>query len=177
MSPLVATHAFAAGVGLLLGGWQLFLSRKGSVSHRLAGRVWVVALLYVSISSFWIREIRDGAFSLLHVLSVVTIVTVTLGLLNAVRGRVQAHRSNMTGSWLGLVGAGTAASVVPQRDLPQLVVHDPLTALGAVLVVLATTAAVVAAGGAVARRDTPRDIVTPGPGGRRGRWSRPAGTP
>lgn len=162
MSVLVAVHAFAAGLGLLLGGWQLFVSRKGSVSHRLAGRVWVVALLFVSVSSFWIREIRDGAFSLLHILSAVTIVTVTLGLLNAVRGRVQAHRANMTGSWLGLVGAGIAASTVPQRDLPQLVVHDPLTALGAVVVVVATTAAVIAAGGAVARQNAPRDVVTPG---------------
>ena len=163
MSALVATHAFAAGVGLLLGAWQLFVSRKGSVSHRLAGRVWVVALLYVSVSSFWIREIRDGAFSLLHVLSIVTIVTVTLGLVNAVRGQVQAHRGNMTGSWLGLVGAGLAASAVPQRDLPQLVVHDPLTALGAMLAVLATTAAVVGAGDAVARRTTSRGAVAPRP--------------
>lgn len=163
MSALVATHAFAAGVGLFLGGWQLFVSRKGSVSHRLAGRVWVVALLYVSVSSFWIREIRDGTFSLLHVLSVVTIVTVALGLWNALRGRVQAHRANMAGSWLGLVGAGIAASAVPQRDLPQLVVNDPLRALGAVLMVLATTAAVVAAGGAVARWNAPRDVLASGP--------------
>lgn len=159
MSALVATHAFVAGLGLVLGGWQLFASRKGSVSHRLAGRVWVVALLYVSVSSFWIREIREGAFSLLHVLSVVTIVTVSLGLLNAVRGKVQAHRANMTGSWLGLLGAGVAASAVPQRDLPQLVVHDPLTALAAVVAVLATTAVVVMVGDVVARRTTRRRVV------------------
>ncbi len=151
MSPLIATHAFAAGFGLVVGGWQLFLSTKGSPAHRFAGRAWVVALLYVSVSSFWIREIRDGAFSFLHVLSVVTIVTVLLGLVAAVRGNIPSHRGNMTGSWLGLVGAGIAASAVPERDLPQLVVHSPVTAAFAVLAVVLTSAAVIALGGRLAR--------------------------
>lgn len=139
MSLLVATHALAAGFGLVVGGWQLLLSTKGSNAHRVAGHSWVIALLYVSVSSFWIREIRDGAFSFLHVLSVVTIVTVLLGLVAAVRGNIPSHRGNMTGSWLGLVGAGIAASAVPERDLPQLVVHSPGTAALAVLAVLATS--------------------------------------
>lgn len=151
MSPLVATHAFAAGFGLVVGAWQLFFSTKGSIAHRVAGRAWVVALLYVSVSSFWIREIRDGAFSFLHVLSVVTVTTVLLGLVAAVRGNVFVHRGNMTGSWLGLVGAGIAASAVPDRDLPQLVVHSPGTAALAALVVLLTSTAVIALGNRLAR--------------------------
>ena len=154
MNPLVATHAFAAGFGLVIGGWQLFLSTKGSTAHRVAGRAWVVALLYVSVSSFWIREIRDGAFSFLHVLSVVTIVTVLLGLVAAVRGNVPLHRGNMTGSWLGLVGAGIAASAVPERELPQLVVHSPVTAVLAVVAVVATSAAVIALGSRLSRVST-----------------------
>lgn len=147
----MATHAFAAGLGLVIGGWQLFLSAKGSTAHRVAGRVWVVALLYVSVSSFWIQEIRDGAFSFLHVLSMVTIVTVLLGLVMAIRGNVLNHRANMTGSWLGLVGAGIAASTVPDRDLPQLVVHSPGTAALAVVAVVATSAAVIALGSRLSR--------------------------
>ena len=154
MSPLVATHAFAAGFGLVIGGWQLFLSTKGSTAHRVAGRAWVVALLYVGVSSFWIRGTRDGAFSFLHVLSVVTIVTVLLGLVAALRGDLPSHRGNMTGSWLGLLGAGIAASAVPQRDLPQLVVHSPGTAALAVVVVLAISAAVITLGNRLSRART-----------------------
>ncbi|MEH3033886.1 MAG: DUF2306 domain-containing protein [Aeromicrobium erythreum] len=159
MTPLIAAHAFAAVVALLLGGWQLFLGPRGTRGHRLAGRVWVVALLFVAGSSFWIQEIRPGHFSALHALSVVTLVTVPLGILAARRGDLRHHRSAMTGNWLGLVGAGAAAALVPQRAIPQLVVHDPVTAALALGVVVATAVAVVGVGRALDA------VVTPAPSG------------
>ena len=74
-SLLVATHAFAATVALVLGGVQLFLPTKGDRLHRHTGRVWVGLMVYVAVTSFWIRDIRAGQLSWLHVLSVVTLVT------------------------------------------------------------------------------------------------------
>ena len=148
---LIATHAFAAAVALLLGGWQLFLSTKGSRQHRLAGRVWVVLMLYVAVTSFWIRDLRSGEFSFLHVLSVVTVVTVTLGLVSAVRGSIQHHRGNMTGSWIGLLFAFVFAVAIPDRHIPTYVVTEPWDALIAGLSVVITTVLVVA----LARRLTP----------------------
>lgn len=136
---LVATHAFAASVAVGLGAVQLFRPTKGDRVHRAAGRVWVLLMLYVAVTSFWIRDLRPGQLSWLHVLSVVTLVTVTLGLTSAWRGRIEAHRRQMRGSWLGLVGAGIGASAVPDRLLPQLVVTRPLGALAALLAVVAGT--------------------------------------
>ncbi len=141
---LVATHAFAATVALVLGGVQLFRPTKGDRLHRMAGRTWVLLMLYVAVTSFWIRDIRAGQLSWLHVLSVVTLVTVTLGLANAWRGNIEAHRRNMRGSWLGLVGAGVGASAVPDRLLPQLVVTSPAGAASALVAVVLTTLAVLA---------------------------------
>ena len=106
MTPLVAVHALAALVALLLGAWQLFLGARGTRGHRVVGRVWVGALMFVAGSSFWIQEVRPGHFSALHALSVVTLVTVPLGVLGARQGRIRDHRSAMTGNWIGLVGAG-----------------------------------------------------------------------
>lgn len=127
--------------------------------HRLIGRLWVVLILFVSISSFWIRGIRPGHFSLLHILSVVTLVTVSLGFFDARRGNLPSHKGNMRGSWFGLAGAFIYALVVPSRDIPQFVVTEPaeaaLAALAA-LVVVVTTVAVVALGRLTAtRRDAP----------------------
>lgn len=139
---LVATHAFAATVALVLGGVQLFRPTKGDRLHRLAGRAWVLLTVYVAVTSFWIRDIRAGQLSWLHVLSTVTLVTVTLGLVSAWRGRIETHRRTMRGSWFGLVGAGVGASAVPVRLLPQLVVTSPGGALLALAAVLVTTAAV-----------------------------------
>ncbi len=149
MTPLVATHAFAALVALVVGSWQLFVGPSGTRGHRLAGRAWVVAILYVAVTSFWIQEIRPGHFSALHALSVVTLVTVPLGVVRARQGRIPEHRAAMTGNWIGLVGAGAAASLVPQRAIPQLVLDDPAAAAVAGALVLVTAVAVVGAGRAL----------------------------
>jgi uncharacterized membrane protein len=146
MTPLIATHAFAALTSLLLGGWQLFFSAKGSAVHRFAGRAWVLLMLYVSVSSFWIQELRSGRFSLLHILSIVTIVTVSLGFAAAWRGNLQSHVGNMRGSWIGLCFAFVFAVAIPQRDVPQFVLHEPLQAVAAGLTIVATTVALVRLG-------------------------------
>lgn len=146
MTPLIVIHAFAALTSLLLGAWQLFFSTKGSGAHRFVGRVWVPLMLFVAVSSFWIREIRDDRFSFLHVLSVVTVVTVSLGVLDVRRGNIRGHVGNMVGSWIGLTFAFVFAVALPARHIPQFVMSDPGDAVLAALAVLATTTAVVGAG-------------------------------
>ena len=150
MTPLIATHAFAALTSLLLGGWQLFFSPKGSEVHRLVGRAWVGLMLYVSISSFWITELRPGRFSFLHILSLVTILTVSLGVIEARRGRLRSHFGNMRGSWIGLCFAFIFAVAVPVRHIPQFVITQPVDAAAAAALVVATTLALVGAGRLVA---------------------------
>lgn len=142
MTPLIAAHAFAALTALVLGGWQLFAA-KGGGRHRVTGRVWVAAMLFVAVSSFWIKDLNPGQFSFLHVLSVVTIVTVSLGVWNARAGRIAAHRSNMIGSYLGLWGAFIAAVAIPARHVPTFVVTEPLGAAAAAVSIVATSALVI----------------------------------
>jgi uncharacterized membrane protein len=59
----IPTHAYAAFVAVILGGIQL--SRpKGTSSHKYLGYTWVLLMLWVSISSFWIQTIKIiGPFS------------------------------------------------------------------------------------------------------------------
>ena len=146
MTPLIATHAFAALTALLLGGWQLFFSTKGSSVHRFAGRAWVLLMLYVSVSSLWIQDLRPGKFSLLHLLSIVTVVTVSLGFAAAWRGNLANHVGNMVGSWIGLSFAFVFAVAIPQRHIPQFVLHEPLQALAAGLTIVGTTAVLIMLG-------------------------------
>ena len=153
---LVVTHAVAALTCLLLGGYQLARRVKGDVSHRVTGWVWAAGMIFVASSSFAIRELRDGRLSLLHVLSVVTLVTVSLGVVAARRGTIAAHKANMRGSWFGLVGAFIGAVAVPRRLIPSFVVAEPLGALAAFAALLALTAAVVALSHAVDRATTRR---------------------
>jgi uncharacterized membrane protein len=151
MTVLIATHAFSALTSLLLGGWQLFFSVKGDAVHRFAGKVWVLLMLYVSVSSFWIRELRPGRFSLLHILSVVTIVSVILGIRDARRGNLRGHIGNMRGSWIGLSVAFVFAVAVPVRAIPQFVLTDPKQAAIAGLSVIVVAAVIVGTGRLVGR--------------------------
>ncbi len=148
---LLGTHVVAALTSVLLGVVQL-TRRKGDARHRHLGRVWVVLMLWTAGSSFWIRHLRDGAFSWLHVLSLVTLVTVTLGVVNIRRGNVQGHRGNMVGSWLGSAFAMGFALAVPDRMLPTFAVDEPLGAAAALATVVTLVAVLVLVGDRLARR-------------------------
>ena len=150
-TPLLLSHVFAALTSVVLGGYQLWRRPRGDARHRLLGRTWAVLLLWTAVTSFWIRDINDGAFSWLHVLSVVTLVTVTLGVVNARRGNIQAHRGNMVGSWLGAVGAMLAATAIPGRMIPTYAVAEPGGALAFAASVLVMTVLLVLTGARLAR--------------------------
>ncbi|BCY08053.1 DUF2306 domain-containing protein [Actinoplanes sp. L3-i22] len=131
---VIALHAGGATVALALGAWNLLRPVKGDRPHRWVGRVWVVSMYWVVLSSFVIKKLRPGHFSWIHGLSVFTFVTLSIGLWAAVTHRIDLHRQFMTGSYLGLVGALIGAVVVPQRDIPQWFRHEPLgLATGAAL--------------------------------------------
>lgn len=161
MTPLLLTHLVAALVALPLGGYQLFRPTKGDPRHVLLGRLWVVLMIWVAISSFWLRDLNHGEFSLLHILSAVTLVTVTLGVLSARRGNIPAHKGNMRGSWLGLCGAFVGAVAVPDRTIPTFVVTRPIDAVVATAVLVLTTVVLIRIGTVLTRE--PRTPLAPRP--------------
>ena len=121
MQPLIAAHLAAAVLALLLGVTVLSL-KKGTRLHKALGRTWVALMLVVSVSSFWIFEIRKGAGpSLIHLLSIWTLISLACALWFIRRGKARAHRGFMIGTFLGLVGAGLGA-LAPGRALPKLLV-------------------------------------------------------
>ncbi len=144
MSVLVAAHALGASLALTLGGWQLLRRARGDRAHRLVGRVWVVAMYWTVLSSFFITELDPGHFSWIHGLSALTFLTLSLGTWAAIRGRIKLHRQFMRGSYFGLMGAFLGAVAVPQRDIPQLLVHRSLVLAATVAAVAIATVTVVA---------------------------------
>jgi uncharacterized membrane protein len=144
---LIAAHATGATLSLVLGGYLVIRRRKGDRRHRRLGRVWMVAMYWTVISSFWVKELHPGHFSWIHGLSVFTFVTLTVALWAALTGRVHTHKSYVLGSYFGLVGAGIAASAFPQRLVPQLAMHRPLVLVVAVAGVVGVVALLVRGAG------------------------------
>ena len=119
---LLVSHVVAALFVLAVGPFQILRRRRDRI-HRTMGYLWVAAMYYVCLSSFWIMS--DGRFSWLHGLSAFTIVTVTLGLVSAIRGNVPSHLGNMVGSYIGTAVAFIFAVAVPGRAIPELLATDP----------------------------------------------------
>ena len=134
-NPLIGAHVIAALYVLVLGPINIFRRRRDR-AHRIIGYTWVCAMYFVCVSSFWI--VTDGQFSWLHGLSAFTIVTVTLGLVSAIRRNIVAHRANMVGSYIGIAIAFIFASTAPGRAIPELLAGDPATAVVVTALVLLT---------------------------------------
>ena len=116
MSTLIAAHASLALLAVALGA-AVLLRPKGTRSHKALGRIWVALMAAVALSSFWIFEIRKGAGpSLIHVLSVWSLIALACAVWFIRHGNVQAHRRFMIGTFVGLAGAGLAA-LIPGRTL------------------------------------------------------------
>lgn len=111
-------HFLAALAVLVLGAINL-AAAKGTPRHKAMGWVWVIAMLFVTVPSYWIRETQPGELSWIHILSVVAFVSMVWALIGIRRGNVKAHASAMTGSMIGAVIAGGFA-LAPGRFISEL---------------------------------------------------------
>lgn len=119
-SPVIQVHAFAAMGAFALGALQL-AAPKGTLPHRTVGWIWVVLMLTVAVSSFWIHDIRLlGPFSPIHLLSILALVTVPLAVLAARRHRVVAHRKAMISIFFGALVIAGLFTFMPGRIMYQV---------------------------------------------------------
>lgn len=115
----IQLHAWAALAALGLGILQL-LAPKGTLPHRSLGWLWVLPMAFVALSSFRIHTICTfGGYSLIHLLSVITLVALPLAVLHARRHRVMDHARAMRTLFLGALLIAGAFTL-----LPGCIMHD-----------------------------------------------------
>jgi uncharacterized membrane protein len=114
-SPAIQLHAFAAMAAFGLGVVQL-AAPKGTLPHRTIGWIWVTLMLVVSISAFFIHQLRMwGPWSPIHLLAIFTLVMLPLAVLAARRHAVEWHRRTMLGIFLGALVIAGLFTFVPGR--------------------------------------------------------------
>jgi len=103
----IPLHAIIAMICIILGGIQL-LMKKGGDFHKLLGRVWVLLMLIVCFTSFFIHTVNLwGKYSPIHLLSIWTIIAVVLGVYFARIGNIKRHKFFMVWTyWLALILTG-----------------------------------------------------------------------
>lgn len=99
-APVLQVHIAAATVALVI-GMVLLVGIKGNILHRTLGWTWALAMATVAISSIFIRNINEGAFSWIHLFTGWTIIILPMALYAARTHNVAAHRGRMTGLFVG----------------------------------------------------------------------------
>ncbi len=115
---LIWTHLILAVLAIGLGMVNL-ASAKGTRRHRIIGWCWLVVMTYVTVSSFWIRELNHGEFSWIHLLTIWTIFSMIVAVVSIRRGNVRRHAAFMTGTMIGALIAGGFA-MMPGRYISEL---------------------------------------------------------
>lgn len=113
MSALVQFHVYTVALALVLGPVQFALP-KGTRAHRVIGYVWTAAMMSTAIATLFIRDMRDGAFSGIHLFSVMALIGLPLAVWRARVGDTMGHARAMIGLYVGLVIAGLTA-IAPGR--------------------------------------------------------------
>jgi uncharacterized membrane protein len=114
-SPAIQIHAFAAMSAFALGIVQ-FAAPKGTIPHRLFGWAWVMLMAVVSLTAFFIHEIRLwGPWSPIHLLAIFTAVALPMGVWHARRHDVARHRWIMIGIFAGGLVVAGLFTFVPGR--------------------------------------------------------------
>jgi uncharacterized membrane protein len=117
----IQLHAFAAMAAFALGLMQ-FAGGKGTAWHRGRGFTWVGLMLTVAVSSFWIHEIRLwGPWSPIHLLSILTLVSLPGALYYAHTHQVRRHRDAMLGLFLGALVIAGIFTLLPGRIMHKVV--------------------------------------------------------
>ena len=111
---VLAIHVTTVIPTVPLGAW-LLLQPKGGARHRLLGRIWALLMLITAFTSFGIARLTGG-FSPIHLLSILTIVSVVRGVHFARSGDIPRHRRSMVLAFTGIVTA-SAFTLLPGRLL------------------------------------------------------------
>lgn len=120
--PEVAVHLFSALAALVLGLFILF-GRKGSGTHRWAGRTWVLLMGTAALSSAFIHggELPNlYGFSPIHALTLFVLWQLPRGIAYARQGNLVAHRKTMRGLYIGGCIVAGLFTLLPGRFLGQM---------------------------------------------------------
>ncbi|WP_417578620.1 DUF2306 domain-containing protein [Pelagibacterium sp.] len=120
----IQVHAGCAVLALLIGTIVLAM-KKGTMAHKVLGRIWIVLMIGVALSSFFITEVRMlGPYSLIHGLSLYTLFGLSQAVMAIRSGDVKAHRGHMIGIYVGALILAGAFTLLPGRRMHAVVFAD-----------------------------------------------------
>lgn len=119
--PIIQLHAYAGALAFFLGGVVLF-RRKGDKTHKRLGMVWVWAMVTISVTSFFIWELRMfGLFSAIHLLSILTLAALWQAVRFARQRQIVRHMRTMQILYLAALAITGWFTFMPGRIMNRVV--------------------------------------------------------
>jgi uncharacterized membrane protein len=117
---LAYLHLATVVPAFAIGAFQLF-RRKGTPSHKLLGKIYMVLMLATGLITLAMpAEVGPrflGHFGFIHAFSFLTLYSVPAAYIAARRGNIKVHRANMLGLYLGGILIAGSFAFSPGRML------------------------------------------------------------
>ena len=130
MTPVIAIHMSAALTALAIGPIALW-ARQSAVQrprlHRAFGYAWVTCMLGAAFSGVFIRDFRlpnIAGYTPIHMLIVLTLVSLWTAFRAIARGNLKAHRITMQWLYVGACLIAGGFTLLPSRYLGKLLWHE-----------------------------------------------------
>jgi uncharacterized membrane protein len=108
-------------MGAVLVGAVQLAAPKGTLPHRIVGSIWVLLMLVVSISAFFVHELRIwGPWSPIHLLAIFTLVMLPIAVWRAHKHEVKRHRRAMLGLFFGALVIAGLFTFMPGRIMHEV---------------------------------------------------------
>ncbi|ESQ93360.1 DUF2306 domain-containing protein [Asticcacaulis benevestitus] len=119
VSPVIQIHLLAAVAAFVIGAVQIF-GPKGTGMHRILGWTWIIFMMVVAGSSFFIKIINHGSFSFIHILSGATLIAAPMIVYAARKKDIKAHRKYATRLYTGALLIAGLFTFLPGRLMWQM---------------------------------------------------------
>jgi uncharacterized membrane protein len=115
-SPAIQIHLAAAMVALVL-GCLMWARKKGTRSHKMIGRAFVLCMLLAAFSAIFIRTINDGSFSLIHLFVPITFIG-SWQVVSSIRaGKIKSHKKHVRNLFFFALLIPGAFAFMPGRTM------------------------------------------------------------
>lgn len=118
-SLIIQIHWITAMLALVV-GIVMLVRAKGTPSHKVIGRGFVILMLVTAVSSFWIREINRGGLSWIHIFIPITFFASWEAIHYIRKGDVKRHKRAVIGVFFGALLIPGLFTFVPGRRMFEL---------------------------------------------------------
>ena len=123
LTPMMTLHLATVAPAAMLGTYLIFWA-KGTATHRLLGKIYMILMLIAALASLFIPAKVDpqfiGHFGWIHMLSLLVLASVPRAYYAARKHNVVSHKFSMAGVYFGGILVAGGFTLAPGRYLNQL---------------------------------------------------------